>query len=127
MGGGQDGLAVAVIHRLVAQAEPVTADDFLRLGIPQDQLAVAVCGIGVELVDIQRLTRTAAVVAEGNLAQAADLLDDVHGVRTHDIQFVSGAVRLAQVSVGVEFRLQEFPVDGRNDFLHNRQVQYRLV
>ena len=127
MGGGQDGLAVTVIDRLVAQAEPVTADDFLRLGIPQDKLAVAVGRIGVELVDVQRLARTAAVVAEGDLAQAADLPDDVHGVRTYDIQLVSSAVGLAQVPVGVEFRLQEFPVDGRNDFLHNRQVQYRLV
>ena len=68
---GQDGLSVTVIDRLVAQAEPVTADDFLRLGIPQDQLAIAVSGIGVELVDVQGLARTAAVVTEWLIYRSA--------------------------------------------------------
>ena len=118
MGGGQDGLTETVVHGLVAQAEAVAADDLLGLGIPEDQLAVAVGGIGVELVDVQGLARAAAVVAEGDLPQAADFPDDVHGFGADDIELVAGAVRFPQVRFLVEFRFQEFPVDGVDDLFH---------
>ena len=120
--GGQDGLAETVVHRLVAQAETVAADDFLRFGIPEDQLAVAIGGIGVELVDVQGFARAAAVVAEGDFTQPSDFPDDVHGFRADDIELVAGAVRFPQVCFLVEFRLQEFLVDGIDDFFHGRQV-----
>ena len=110
--GGQDGLAETVVHRLVAQAETVASDDLLGLGIPQDQLAVAIGGIGVELVDVQGFARAAAVVAEGDFTQPSDFPDDVHGFRADDIELVAGAVRFPQVCFLVEFRLQEFLVDG---------------
>ena len=108
----QDGLAEAVVHRLVAQAETVAADDFLGLGIPEDQLSVTVGGIGVELVDVQGFTRAAAVVAEGDFPQTADFPDDVHGFGADDIELVAGAVRFPQVRFLVEFSFQEFPVNG---------------
>ena len=118
MGGGQDGLAEPVVHRLVAQAETVAADDFLGLRIPEDQLAVAIGGIGVEFVDVQGFARAAAVVAEGDLPQTADFPDDVHGFGPDDIELVAGTVRFPQVRFLVEFRFQEFPIDGIDDLFH---------
>ena len=84
----------------------------------QDQLAVAVGGVGVELVDVQGFARAAAVVAEGDFPQASDFLNDIHGFGADDIELVAGAVRFPQVGLLVEFRLQEFPVNGVDDLFH---------
>ena len=96
VGRSEDGLPVLVEYGLVAQAEPVAADDFLGLGIPQDQLFVSVGRVGVELVYIQGLPGAAAVVTEGNFPEPADFPDDVHGLGSHHVEFIAGAVGGAQ-------------------------------
>ena len=127
MGRGQDRLAEPVEDRLVADAEPVSAHDLLGFRVPENQLTVAIGRIGVELVDVQGLAGAAAVIPEGDLAETADFPDDIDTLGSYDIQFVPRAVRLAQVPVWIEFRFQEFPVDGGNDFLHKGRFQYRFV
>ena len=52
-------------------------------------------GIRIKLVDVQRLSRSTAVIAECDFAEAADFTDDIDGFRPYDIYLVSRMVGLS--------------------------------
>ena len=103
---GKHGRPFLVVAHVSAQDVPVAAQDFLRLGIPHNQLLARV-GHQVKLVDVHRLARSPACGAESNLAQASYLPHRVGGiVRRDDVYLVVAAVGHAQAPVLSQFRLQ---------------------
>ena len=123
VGRGQQGLPLVVEADIRAQDVSVAAQDFFGLGIPDDELLIGMLH-DVELVDVHRLARTSAGGAEGNLAQAADLLHRVGGVMgRNDVNLVVTAVGHAQALVFGEFRLQQFFAYRCNNIFH---IQFRV-
>lgn len=120
---GHDGLAVAVVHHLVAEHIAVAADDAFLIRVPEYELLVFEGGIQVEGVQVHRLARTAAARPEGYLPEPPDLAQ--HVGRTgivNDVEFVARVVGVAQEMTVGELRLEQFFVDRVDDldFFYHR-------
>jgi hypothetical protein len=114
-------LRLAVLVKLPVGAEQVSvsADYLLRLGVPHDELLVAVRA-GVELVDVHRLAGAAARFAECYLAQSAYLAHHVRRVVCRDdVYLVVALVGHAELALGREFALEQLFAYRFNDwFFH---------
>ena len=114
---GEFGLSLLVHIPLGAFKIAVAADDLLCLGVPHDELLVAVLA-RVELVDVHVLARAAARLTEGNLTQTPDLLHHVRCVvRGDDVDFVVALVSHAELAFGCQLLFEDFFVDGGDDLL----------
>lgn len=116
---GELRLAVLVEFPVGAEHVAVAADDLLCLGIPHDELLVAVRA-GVELVDVHRLAGAAACLAECYLAQTAYLAHHVRRVVCRDdVYLVVALVSHAELTLGSEFASEQLFADGFYDwFFH---------
>ena len=115
--GGETRLPLVVCIPLCALKVAITPDDLLGLGIPHDELLVAVLA-GVELVDVHRLACAASSLAEGNLAQSTYLLHHVGCVvGRDDVYLVVTLVGHAELTLGSKLLLEYFFVDGGDDLL----------
>ena len=116
---GELRLAVLVEFPVGAEHVAVAADDLLCLGVPHDELLVAVRA-GVELVDVHRLAGAAACLAECYLAQTAYLAHHVRRVVCRDdVYLVVALVSHAELTLGSEFASEQLFADGFYDwFFH---------
>ena len=115
--GGELGLALLVHLPLGAFEIAVAADDLLGLGIPHDELFVAVLA-GVELVDVHRLACAASRFAECNLTQTSDLLHHVRCVMGRDdVDLVVALVGHAELALRGQLLFEDFFVDGGDNWL----------
>ena len=116
---GELRLAVLVEFPVGAEHVAVAADDLLCLGVPHDELLVAVRA-GVELVDVHRLAGAAACLAECYLAQTAYLAHHVRRVVCrNDVYLVVALVSHAELTLGSEFASEQLFADGFYDwFFH---------
>ena len=102
----QDGLAVGIEFPIGTEDVAIAADDFLSLGIPDDELLIAVL-TGVELVDVDLHARTSASLSEGDFAQTTNFAHHVGClVGCDDIDFVVALVGHAELSLACEFSFQ---------------------
>ena len=91
---------------LCALQVAVAADDFFVVGVPHDELLVAVLA-GVEFVEVAVLARSATGLAEGLLTQTANLAHHVGGIMSrYDEYLVVALIRHAQLTVGRQLALQ---------------------
>lgn len=103
-GGGEVGLAVGVEGEVVAEGVAVAAEDFLLVGVPDDELLVGVPGVDVPLVDVDFFAGAAAGGTEGEFAEAPDFTHEVGGVEgVEGVDFVVGLVGAADEFVVGEF------------------------
>ena len=117
MARGEHWLPVGVDVGVGAEYVAVAAYYFLLLGVPHYELLVAVVA-GVELVEVYRLARASAGLAEHYFAQAANLPDDVWRiVYVNDVYLVVALVCHAELPLGRQFALEQCLVDGLDDFL----------
>ena len=116
---GELRLAVFVKLPVGAEQVSVSADYLLRLGVPHDELLIAVSA-GVELVDVHRLAGAAARFAECYLAQSAYLAHHVRRVVCRDdVYLVVALVGHAELALGREFALEQLFAYRFNDwFFH---------
>ena len=86
-----------VIYNVIAKHITVSAYDTLGIGIPQHQLLVAVCGIGIELVNVQLTAGSAASRTESLLTQTSYLAYDIGRVVVIDnVNLVAAMIGGAQ-------------------------------
>ena len=115
--GGELGLSLLVHLPLGAFEVTVAADDLLGLGVPHDELLVAVLA-DVELVDVHILARAASCLAEGYLAQTSDLLHHVRCVvGRDDVDLVVALVGHAELALRGQLLFEDFFVDGGDNWL----------
>ena len=117
MAGGHPESAPVVTLYVLAEQESVAAENLPVAWVPDEELAAG--GLHyVERVDVAAQAGTAAAVAEGFLAQAANLAHHCRGLTGADhIQLVTTLVGGAEQAVGGEFGRQGVFVYG---------VYYRL-
>ena len=117
MAGSQFGLTILVEFPVGTFQIAVGAYDLLGLGVPHDELLIAVLA-RVELVNVAILAGSTAGLAESNLAQTAYLTHHVGRiVGSNDVNLVVASVRHAQLAIGREFALEHLLIDGRDDRL----------
>ena len=110
--GGQNRLAILVEIPRCAFEIAVATDDLLCLGIPDNQLFIAVL-TDIELIDVHRLACSSPRLAESNLAQTTDLLHDIGCiVSRYDIDLVMTLVGHAKLVFCSQFTLQNFLGNG---------------
>ena len=108
MTGSQDGLTVRGYLPVFAENVAVAAYDLFRFGVPYKDLLIAVVA-GVELVEVETLSRSASCCPECYFAKTSYLAYDMRGiVPSYDIDFVAALVCHAQTFVQRELRLQHF-------------------
>ena len=115
--GGELGLAVRVKLPVGAEQVAVAAYNLLGLGVPHDELLVAV-GTGVELVDVDLLARAAPGLAESDFAQASYLAHHVGCVVCRDhINLVVALVGHSQLPLGCQLALEQLLAHWFDDWL----------
>lgn len=121
--GGQLGLAVGIEPPVASEEIAVATDDLLRLGVPHDELLVAVVR-RVKLVYIYGLARTATCRAERYLAQPAYLPHHVGCVvGCHHIDIVVALVGRAEQLLRSKLAAQHLFADGLDNlFFHFSRV-----
>ena len=84
---GEDRLSLLVILPLVTHEVSVTANDFLVVRIPHDELLIAVLA-SVELINIDTLASTATGSTESNLSETTNLLHHVRRVVSSNDEYL---------------------------------------
>lgn len=89
---------------IFAENEPVSANDFARLRVPDDHLSAGNGQHGVEFVDIAVETCSASGVTERDFAESADFAHSDGSVESvYHVYFVVALVGSAEETVGGKF------------------------
>ena len=117
MTGGEDRLSLIIQFPIGSHQVTIAADDLFLVGIPYDELLVAVLA-GVELIDVHLLACAAACLAEGDLAQTTDLAHDIGCLMGgHHVDLVVALVGHSELSLTGEFTLQQLFADRTDNLL----------
>ena len=105
---GEDRLSFLVKLNVRAQEIAIATYYFLFLRIPYNKLLVTVLA-SVELIEIHFLARSSTSLAEYNLTQSTNLLQDIGSImRINDVNLVVALVCHSQLAFWRQFALQQF-------------------
>ena len=117
--GGKDGLAVGTHLHIGAQDIAVAADNLFSLGVPHDELFVAVVH-RVKFVQVVGLACSSASLSECDFPQSSNLQQDIGRiVGINDINLVVTLVGHSELAFRCQFFFEQFLGNRLNDFLYH--------